>query len=1293
MNAARKRLKLSTPKLQSAADTSTSSHDALLLPPPTPAGGGAEEAAEEGYLLVMENTTDSSLVITMEDSQVEVKAARRKAARKRSRKATNDGESGRASESEEEEAGVDVEIDTQLDQSLETKSRQHNLTTVNVRNIIHEVITNEHVVAMMKAAINETEAVPPFEPKMTRSKFKEVVEKGVVIPAWNISPIKKASDAHKAPQFVDIPLAEEDSSDEEYRPDEEDEDETAEDTFQESDMESTTSSPRGSRLHRVDEESCSPWQTSRSRSRRLRAGPVSMGPPPPPKAPPPKAVTDSTFLEKLHAVEEELAVCMEPYQPLSESEDEAGLMAYRTRSKRPLRDIPLGQLEAELRAPDITPDMYDSSSTHEDREWTDWLRGLMTSDVDNEEECDDEDDPEYNFLADNDEPDLEDYRDDKAVRITKKEVNELMEELFETLKEDLAGQEVDDEGHEEEEEPQEETHIVQTHVQQQHTAVAEDEQEDGPITGHRTVKQQLALIRRKQTHTPNNTHCSEPHTLRLNAQQKRRLQQQLQQHVQLLTQVHLLSSPVSKLQSEAETSRQFLFELNVLAQRGELIRSADRPDFCSAFRASNLQGALQLLEELRQAPISYQPQLRPPDARGYIRSFPVMPAELAWIFATRPVFLYPELLPCASLDPNLYCPRRTAAFTAAEDCLLVLGLRNMEGSCDPPKLVSQFLLRKTLVQVRRRILQCCRPGFPDNIVKAFRYQRLLWSMPVACRHVEPAERRPPVEREESIMPLWLVRSLPVIFPTISRYNGPSGSAPEAPPTSRGGGVRQSQLTFLRSAPSSFSFPPSCQYPPRLPEHLAFRRIGFVLLQQPLPRPPSDSSPSPPPADVSSPPPPPRAPLQRLLQTRSDNPADITSSSVSTATRERIRRHCQMLACLRRRRVTPPAARRDALNATQPPPPEGSSSAQLLADDGIRVEEEEEEEEGDILLTLSESSSSTAGSDDDLEEAEPDRKQKQTLPSREKEDGGTSSDESRASVVQLQEEAGSADSDGDDQSEDVAFAQDYLHRVCDAVQVSTGLPEQLLQVLDEFSAAGPLEAPEVLYSKLSSILQPWPQLLRDFAAFLNSRQAQRCSLLLEQQLFERSRRFLRRLRRSLGESSTLYQQVVSVLQGSPAPSPEDMDQLSSLLRLHPHLQQEVCDFFSQLHAPSLPKAASADTDSISHNPPDRNTVDPQTANHREERAEPRVAGAKNNKMEANGGEVVTWTRDADRLILTTCQQKGANQSTFRQVSAQLGNRTVQQVRLRFKNLMKLFHSTHKSTCSSENRPSRQDVAPN
>lgn len=66
---------------------------------------------------------------------MEAKAARRRAARNRKRKLTE--KEGGASESEEEEVGVEVEIDRQLDQSLETKSKQHNLTTVNVRNIIH----------------------------------------------------------------------------------------------------------------------------------------------------------------------------------------------------------------------------------------------------------------------------------------------------------------------------------------------------------------------------------------------------------------------------------------------------------------------------------------------------------------------------------------------------------------------------------------------------------------------------------------------------------------------------------------------------------------------------------------------------------------------------------------------------------------------------------------------------------------------------------------------------------------------------------------------------------------------------------------------------------------------------------------------------------------------------------------------------------------------------------------------------------------------------------------------------
>lgn len=41
--------------------------------------------------------------------------------------------------------------------------------------------------------------------------------------------------------------------------------------------------------------------------------------------------------------------------------------------------------------------------------------------------------------------------------------------------------------------------------------------------------------------------------------------------------------------------------------------------------------------------------------------------------------------------------------------------------------------------------------------------------------------------------------------------------------------------------------------------------------------------------------------------------------------------------------------------------------------------------------------------------------------------------------------------------------------------------------------------------------------------------------------------------------------------------------------------------------------------------------------------------------------VSCFSEADRTILTACQQRGANRKTFRHVSAQLGNKTAQQVR--------------------------------
>ncbi|XP_031694905.1 GON-4-like protein isoform X3 [Anarrhichthys ocellatus] len=333
------------------------------------------------------------------------------------------------SEASEDELG-------RLDIDLDRKSKQHNLTSRNVRAILHEVITHERVVAMMKAAIRDTQNLPMFEPKMTRSRLKQAVQQGQPL-NWSLSALHAAT--VKPPQFVDIDLEEdEDSSDEEYCPDEEEEEEEedmAEETFF-SDADSLASplkKHQGSQPKLLaDQRTNEPRQRSpeRLREQLMTSAPHHF-----------LTAPESSFLERLNAVEEELD-CSPAYtynQPLDRKADDDGshegssCLAYRTRSKLRLVNVPLGQLEAALLAPDITADMYGHSTAQreEDRHWTKWLQGLMAPD--SEEEADDDDDPEYNFLDDQDEPDLEDYRTDRAVQITKKEVNELLEELFDTV--------------------------------------------------------------------------------------------------------------------------------------------------------------------------------------------------------------------------------------------------------------------------------------------------------------------------------------------------------------------------------------------------------------------------------------------------------------------------------------------------------------------------------------------------------------------------------------------------------------------------------------------------------------------------------------------------------------------------------------------------------------------------------------------------------------------------------------------------------------------------------------------
>ncbi|XP_041962509.1 GON-4-like protein [Alosa sapidissima] len=818
-----------SPRLKCQDNTSNSDHS----------GSENRSSSLLSSSLQSEEDTEPGLVITLEEEHCKIQKQTRKKNGRRAKTTCTDSEREERKEkkkedelekdsestTEEEEGGDDQSDDDfgKLDRDLERKSREHNLTAVNVRDILHEVITNEHVVAMMKTAIIETQDMPLFEPKMTRSKLKEVVEKGEGIPIWT----KKPKEV-KPPQFVDIPLEEdEDSSDEEYCPDEDEEDETAEDTFQESDVDSTASSPRVSRAGGArtpvghsksgDEKYLSPKPKPKA-SRHLRVAAVPMGPPPPPQScssPRSTGPPDCTFMEKLHAVDEELAfspICLEPYQTLSNAGGtdcaNDSLVACRTRSKRPLRDVPLGMLEAELHAPDITPDMYDCGLALEDRDWSEWLQGLMASDIDNEEEGDDEDDPEYNFLDDLDEPDQEDYRTDRAVRITKREVNELMEELFETFQDELGCREQDREGHEEDEERDEEPPPPTAPNFNVPQAIRFEEPLAKILNACRlTVMGQQDSPPQCRESQPRVSHSAPvpqvvlippPCTLVLSAEQKRQLQQQVQQHIQLLTQVNMLSAPVEALHNEAVTTKMYLSELQSFAERGEQMKAAVQPGFVSAFRACNLQPSQDLLEELNNTPSVLLPPAKP------LRSHPaVLPPKLAWLLATRPVFMYPELLPHCSLDPALHSAPCRVTFTKGEDSLIVLGLKHFKATEVPHQLICRYLLRnKKQENLQTHIQDLCVPRAMDNVIKDYFKHNVVPPLQLACVPVMPGEERPPVEREEALLPHWLKKSLPHIHRAVLEYNKLLEPTPEK----------------TRLSPP-YIFPEGIRYPQSIPENL------------------------------------------------------------------------------------------------------------------------------------------------------------------------------------------------------------------------------------------------------------------------------------------------------------------------------------------------------------------------------------------------------------------------------------------------------------------------------------------
>ncbi|KAH0568279.1 GON-4-like protein [Cotesia glomerata] len=403
------------------------------------------------------------------------------------------------------------EVEEELERQLDAKAAKTNLTAINVKNIIKHVITNEHVLAMVNNSIYNSEEAAVFEPKLTRAKAKELAMTQPNIP-WSLTPAKKTKSS-KVQALIDQEL-EEDSSDEEYKPDQD--------------------------QHSEDEGECNVTLSDIDSEPSMPAVPVV----------PETTVEELNLPEPEYDIEGLFKIPEIPHVPTEEEN-----IGQRTRSKLSLSEIPIEAIEKAFVPPDITLDMYDWDNNDKDPAWIGFLNNYTNPEA--EVEDDTEADPEYNILEDHDEElfDKEEFRADKAVKIPRKELNDLIAEMVE---------------------------FVDIYLPESNDATKKKKATDEPETLVENIPQMetdIPIVHSEPN--PNETELSRA----LDEDFRALLNIQFQQHIQLMTQHFLMTYKHPKLHSQSVTCEENLDSIKSL-----------KKDENSAFNIFNLDEALKTVQ-------------------------------------------------------------------------------------------------------------------------------------------------------------------------------------------------------------------------------------------------------------------------------------------------------------------------------------------------------------------------------------------------------------------------------------------------------------------------------------------------------------------------------------------------------------------------------------------------------------------------------------------------------------------------------------------------------------------------
>ncbi|RUS76575.1 hypothetical protein EGW08_015653, partial [Elysia chlorotica] len=569
----------------------------------------------------------------------------------------------------------DIETDgdwSDIDEALELKAGKIKMNAKNVKTVIRHVLTNKTVLNMFKDVLElETEDSPrknsqansdadelEYEPRMTRAKVKDFLERISVA-----SPAKKPP---SGPSILDVDFADEEEDDE-YDP--------AKDECPESD-DDETESMMSSRLSDFGSP-CPLTPSTPKQPVEQRVAGLSIHFPkehvPSPVYIPPSQALDTTI-------------------DLNASGQENGgsinTIALRTRSKLPLHSTSITDIENAFVAPDITPDMY---YTNDDADWNQFLSTLYKQPDDAATDDDGEaNDPEFDYIAEAalEEEDVDEKQFNRPTKITKKELNELMDELNDLFQDEVLPYTMSDLN----------SMTMQQEQDPKNDQVGIFKAPFVPELPAQHPKQELhinctALDARPWQEFPAQKDEQIQETMTQSVElvtsfQLQLIKDQMRKHVQLLAQSFIICASDPK---SAQIPEFLLNELDHLSQHscaGEK----------SLFNACNLEPALAFIRNplLREIGVATNPS-----AQGKV-NFQVTTAQKRAMYES-PAFLYPHLLPKFR---SVKGSQKQEPFLPSEDNLIALGLEQFRDCRDvrTSQLIQKYLVvRNSEKKIKYRI--------------------------------------------------------------------------------------------------------------------------------------------------------------------------------------------------------------------------------------------------------------------------------------------------------------------------------------------------------------------------------------------------------------------------------------------------------------------------------------------------------------------------------------------------------------------------------------------------------------